>query len=200
MTDDLERLLAAEAPPAGGGDEGIRIIGLGLGGRHDEARQRVIAMRQAMRLPAFEAWTDYLMAWLDRRPADMHVTISGLSELRIQQDPEAIFLEGWLQCEVGAHEGGLEYLQRAVAKGYYVAPTLARSRHFDALRALPAFRALVAQAEAGRAARAGRVSRSRRRTPAREARGSRGRMKINSHRQWSCPCQHVLRSRASRSC
>ena len=151
MTDDLERLLAAEAPQAGGGDEGIRIIGLGLGGRHDEARQRVIAMRQAMRLPAFEAWSDYLMAWLDRRPADMHVTISELSELRIQQDPEAIFLEGWLQCEVGAHEGGLEHLQRAVAKGYYVAPTLARSRHFDALRALPAFRALIAQAEAGRA-------------------------------------------------
>ena len=29
MTDDLERLLAAEAPQAGGGDEGIRIIGLG---------------------------------------------------------------------------------------------------------------------------------------------------------------------------
>jgi hypothetical protein len=61
-----------------------------------------------------------------------------------------IFLEGWLQCEVGAHEGGLENLQRAVAKGYYGAPTLARSRHFDPLRSLPAFSAVLSQAEAGR--------------------------------------------------
>jgi serine/threonine protein kinase len=150
MTGDLERLLAAEPPPGGGADEGIRIMGLGLGGRHDEARQHVIAMRHAMRLPAFETWTDYLLAWLEQRPADMHAALASLSELRIQQDPEAIFLEGWLQCEVGAHEGGLEYLQRAVAKGYYVVPTLTRSRHFDALRPLPAFKALLAQAEAGR--------------------------------------------------
>jgi eukaryotic-like serine/threonine-protein kinase len=151
MTDDLERLLAVEPPrDAGSGDEGIRVIGLGLGGRRDEARQRLIAMRQSIRLPAFEQWTDYLMAWLDRRPADMDAKIERLSSLRIQQDPEAIFLEGWLQCEVGAHESGLENLQRAVTKGYYAAPTLERSRHFDALRSHPAFRAVLAQAEAGR--------------------------------------------------
>ena len=90
------------------------------------------------------------MAWLDRRPADMHVRLESLKALKIQQDPEAIFLEGWLQCEVGAHESGLENLQRAVAKGYFAAQTLVRSRHFDALRSHPAFRAVVAQAEAGR--------------------------------------------------
>ena len=52
--------------------------------------------------------------------------------------------------ELGAHESGLENLQRAVARGYYAAPTLERSRHFDALRSHPAFRAVLAQAEAGR--------------------------------------------------
>jgi non-specific serine/threonine protein kinase len=151
MTDDLDRLLAVEPPAgAGSGDEGIRIMGLGLGGRRDEARQRLLAMRQSIRLPAFEQWTEYLMAWLDRRPSDMHVKLERLKTLKIQQDPEAIFLEGWLQCEVGAHESGLENLQRAVAKGYYAAPTLERSRHFDALRSHPAFRAALAQAEAGR--------------------------------------------------
>ena len=150
MTEDLERLLAVEPPLVGGGDEGIRVMGLGLSGRRDEARERLIAMRKTIRLAAFQEWTDYLMSWLDRRPADMHVKIEGLSALRIQQDPEAIFLEGWLQCEVGAHESGLENLQRAVAKGYYAAPTLARSRHFDPLRSHPAFRAVLAQATAGR--------------------------------------------------
>jgi TolB-like protein len=150
MTDDLERLLALDPAPLGGGDAGIRVMGLGLGGRHQEARERLIAMRQTIRLPAFQEWTDYLMAWLDRRPAEMHVKLQGISSLKIQQDPEAIFLEGWLQCEVGAHESGLENLQRAVANGYYAAPTLARSRHFDPLRSHPAFRALLAQASAGR--------------------------------------------------
>jgi non-specific serine/threonine protein kinase len=150
LTDDLERLLAVEPPLVGGGDEGIRVMGLGLSGRREEARTRLLAMRQTIRLPAFREWTDYLMAWLDRRPADMRVTIEGLGGLRIQQDPEAIFLEGWLQCEVGAHDSGLEHLQRAVAKGYYVAPTLARSRHFDPLRSHPAFREVLAQAESGR--------------------------------------------------
>ena len=109
----------------------------------------VIAMA-LFRLPAFREWTNYLMSWLDRRPADMRLTIEGLGALRIQQDPEAIFLEGWLQCEVGAHDSGLENLQRAIAKGYYVAPTLARSRHFDPLRSHPVFRAVLAQAESGR--------------------------------------------------
>ena len=150
MFDDLDRLLAVEPAPTGGADEGIRVMGLGLGGRRDEARQRLIAMRQTIRLPAFHEWSDYLMAWLDRRPDDMHIKIEGLSGLKIQQDPEAIFLEGWLHCEVGAHESGLEQLQRAVAKGYYATSTLVRSRHFDALRSHPAFQAVLAQAEAGR--------------------------------------------------
>ena len=105
------------------------------------------------------------MAWLDRSGAEMIVGMSGLSVsgLNIQLDPEAIFQEGWLLCDVGEYEQGLGYLRRAVAKGYFVAPTLAQSRHFDALRSDPVFQALLAEAEAGRQRGARRVPRGRRR-------------------------------------
>jgi hypothetical protein len=66
------------------------------------------------------------------------------------EDPEAIFQMGWLLCDLGEHEEGLVHLRRAVAKGYFVVPTLSGSRHFDALRSDPAFQELLAQAEAGR--------------------------------------------------
>jgi tetratricopeptide (TPR) repeat protein len=151
MTGDIERLLAAERPSvAGSGDQGIRVIGLGLAGRRDEARQALLEMRKAPNIAAFQSWTEYLMAWLDRRPADMLVKMSSLSALKIMDDPEAVFQEGWLLCDAGEHERGLGYLQRAVAKGYSVAPTLAGSRAFDALRGDPAFQQLLADAEAGR--------------------------------------------------
>jgi hypothetical protein len=90
------------------------------------------------------------LAWLDRRPADMLVNVAALSSLKIMDDPEAIFQEGWLLCDVGEHERGLGHLRRAVAKGYFVAPTLAGSRSFDALRSDPGFQELLAEAEAGR--------------------------------------------------
>jgi TolB-like protein len=151
MTGDIDRLLAVEPPSIiAGADDGIRVIGLGLAGRRDQARRALLAMRQMPRISAFRSWTDYLMAWLDRRPADMLIGISALSALKIQDDPEAIFQEGWLLCDAGAHEAGLGYLQRAVAKGYFVVPTLLGSRHFDALRSDAAFHTLLMEAEAGR--------------------------------------------------
>jgi eukaryotic-like serine/threonine-protein kinase len=151
MTGDTERLLAVEPPVLGGsGDQGIRIIGLGLAGRRDEARRALLDMRSASRLPLFQSWTDYLMAWLERRNAEMLASISAFSTLKIMDDPEAIFQEGWLLCDAGEHEQGLVYLQRAVAKGYYVAPTLSGGRAFDALRSNPTFQGLLAEAEAGR--------------------------------------------------
>ncbi|PYQ02846.1 MAG: hypothetical protein DMF83_22630 [Acidobacteria bacterium] len=151
MTGDIERLLAAERPSvAGSGDEGIRVIGLGLAGRRDEARQALLEMRKAPNIAAFQSWTEYLMAWLERRPSDMIDSMSSLSALKIMDDPEAIFQEGWLLCDVGEHERGLGHLRRAVAKGYFVAPTLSGGRHFDALRSDPAFQQLLAEAEAGR--------------------------------------------------
>jgi serine/threonine-protein kinase len=151
MAGEIERLLALEPPRViAGADDGIRVIGLGLAGRRDEARQKLLAMRQSLRIPAFQSWIEYLMAWLDGRTPDMAARMSTFSALKIQDDPEAIFQEGWMLCDVGEHERGLGYLQRAVAKGYYAAPTLSGRTQFDALRSDPAFRALEEDAEAGR--------------------------------------------------
>jgi hypothetical protein len=151
MAGDIERLLTVQPPPVvAGADDGIHVIGLGLAGRRDEARQRLLAMRHASRIPIFLAWIDYLTAWLDRRPADMPVHLAAFGGLKVHDDPEAMFQLGWLLCDVGEHETGLAHLRRAVSKGYFVAPTLAGRPHFDALRAEPAFRVLLDEAEAGR--------------------------------------------------
>ena len=75
------------------------------------------------------------MAWLDKRAEDMWSNnMAALGGLKIRDDPEAIFQEGWLLCDVGAHRQGLPHLRRAVEKGYFAAPTLRGSRHFDAMR------------------------------------------------------------------
>jgi hypothetical protein len=152
MMGEIDRLLAVQ-PPAiiAGVDDGIRVIGLGLSGRREEARRMLLEMRRrASHLAAFREWTDNLLAWLDRRGDRMFVGLSTLNALKIQEDPEAIFQEGWLLCEVGEHEEGLGYLRRAVAKGYFVSPTLSSSPHFDALRDHYAFQRLLAEAQAGR--------------------------------------------------
>jgi len=80
----------------------------------------------------------------------MRDALPGLAELKIMQDPEAIFQDGWLLCDVGDHARGLDRLREAVAAGYTVAPTLATSPVFDALRDNPAFRTMLSDAEAGR--------------------------------------------------
>ena len=148
---DVDRLMGLELPAViAGADDGIRVIALGLAGRRDQANERLAIMRQSSRIPAFKLWTDHLQAWLDRRREEMVEGISVLGALKIQDDPEAIFQEGWLLCDVGEHELGLGHLQRAVSKGYFAAETLAHSRQFEALRGTPAFEALLAEAEAGR--------------------------------------------------
>ncbi len=148
MTGDLEQLMAHEA--LGAGDEGILVIGLGLAGRRDEARRVLLEMRQAIRVPLFQPWADFLLAWLERRPADMLDSRAAFLQLKIMDDPEAIFQEGWLYCDIGEHERGLDLLRRAVDLGYCVAPTLIGSRSFDATRNDPRFRELLARAEAAR--------------------------------------------------
>ena len=135
MTGDIDRLIALEPPAVlAGADDGIRVIGLGLAGRREEAQQRLADMRHASRLPIFHSWIEYLTAWLERRPAEMLVRMSATVSLKIQDDPEAIFQQGWLLCDVGEHEAGLVDLRRAVQKGYFVAATLAERPQFDALR------------------------------------------------------------------
>ena len=62
-------------------------------------------MRRA-HIPAFQSWTEYLMAWLERRSADMLARMSVLDGLKIRDDPEAIFQEGRFFCDVGEHRSG----------------------------------------------------------------------------------------------
>ena len=170
MTGDIERLLAVEPParpsPAPTTGSGSSAWGWpGVATRRAARCSRCARRRRVFR--PFRSWTDYLMAWLDRRPADMLVGLSALSALKIQDDPEAIFQEGWLLCDVGEHEQGLGHLQRAVAKGYFVAPTLSRS---PALRRAPERSRLPGAAGgsgSGPPAGAGRVPRRRRRATAR---------------------------------
>jgi hypothetical protein len=123
-----------------------------MSGRVDEARQALAEMQQLPYAAVFRAFTDFLEAWLDRSPDRMVLDRSAMKGLKIQDDPEAIFHQGWLLCDVGAYEQGIDFLRLAVAKGYSVAPTLKGSRQFDAVRHDPAFQSVLAQAEADREA------------------------------------------------
>jgi serine/threonine protein kinase/tetratricopeptide (TPR) repeat protein len=149
MAGETEQLMATESAP-GGGDTGIRIMGLGFAGRREEAIAEIIAARDLFRLPAFQVWGAFLRAWLERRLPDMEMQRTRLHSFKVRDDPEAIFLQGWIACDVGAHDDGLKFLQRAVARGYSAAPALTRNPQFDPLRSAPAFQALLADAEAGR--------------------------------------------------
>jgi len=151
MTGDLERLLTREAPRViAGADDGIRVIALGLAGRRDDARAKLEVMRRQSRIPTFASWIEYLSAWLDRRRDGMNTRRSQFTGLRIQDDPEAIFQEGWLLCDVDDHETGLVFLQRALAKRYYAVATLSARPQFDRLRDNPVFASLLLEAETGR--------------------------------------------------
>jgi TolB-like protein/tetratricopeptide (TPR) repeat protein len=151
MTGDLERLLSLgpRSYNPGGGDQGIKVIGLGLAGRRDEALTVLNSMTQMARIKTFHTWTSYLRAWLDRRIPDMLAAQSSLSELKIMNDPEALFQIGTLFCDVGEFEAGLDYIQRAIARGYYVAQTLERRTQFDAVREQPAFMSILTAAHEG---------------------------------------------------
>jgi eukaryotic-like serine/threonine-protein kinase len=151
MKRDIDRLVAVDPTERvpGGGDDGIRVIGLGFAGRRDEARQ-VLAHMHGAPNQTFKAWRSHLAAWLDRRIDDMLATLTLFAPLKIFDDPEAIFQEGWMFCDVGEHVRGRDYLQRAVARGYFPAVTLTDWPQFDALRDDPVFQALLADAEAGR--------------------------------------------------
>ncbi|HEY7055894.1 MAG TPA: protein kinase [Vicinamibacterales bacterium] len=151
MAGDVDRLLTVELPRViAGADDGIRVVALGMAGRRDEARQVLIEMRKAVRIPLFQTWIEYLLAWLDRRTEDMQSLRSTFGTLSIREDPEAIFQEGWMMCDVGEHAKGFVHLQRAVDRGYFAVPTLTARAQFDPLRNDPAFQLLVKRAEAGR--------------------------------------------------
>ncbi len=151
LTGDVDRMIAtAFDADASGADDGIRVIAMGLHGRREDAKAALTRMREQPKLPLFKTWTEHLHAWLDRRAPQMLEEISKLTQLAIFDDPEAIVQEGWLLCDVGAHEKGMGFLERGVERGYLASPVLKRAPQFDPLRGTPAFESLVADAEARR--------------------------------------------------
>jgi len=159
MTGNFDRLLGlGPVKHIAGADDGIRLIALGLAGHLPEAREMLAKMAGLPRPVVFKKWVKHLAAWLSRNPREMvetlAVTLAASSAdsqaLSIFEDPEAIFQEGWLLCDGGEHDLGFRYLERALARGYFVSPTLERCPQFDAIRDTPAFRSLLNDAEAGR--------------------------------------------------
>jgi tetratricopeptide (TPR) repeat protein len=149
MTGDLERMISTRLDAdSTGADDGIRIIAMGLHGRREDAKAALARMKEEPKLPLFKTWTQHLHAWLDRRAPQMLEEITKLTQLAIFEDPEAIFQEGWLLCDVGAHEKGMPFLERGIDRGYLASPVLKRASQFDPLRGTPAFESLVADAEA----------------------------------------------------
>jgi len=144
-----ELLNMLEQIVTGGNESTAGLLASGLLMLIDNPEQEQALREDPSRIPTFVLWTDHLMAWLERRDESLDIAILG--NLRVLQDPEAIFQEGLLHCDRGLYEAGLNEIQAAVAKGYFIAPTLARSRQFDALRSNPVFQRVVADAEAGSA-------------------------------------------------
>ena len=108
MAGDLEHMQGVDPSPfIAGADEGIRVIALGLAGRREEALQALVRMRRA-HIPAFQSWTEFLMAWLEKRTPDMLRRMTTLDGLKIRDDPEAIFQEGRFFCDVGEYRKGLD--------------------------------------------------------------------------------------------
>ena len=153
MTGDIDRLLAAEPDTAGGSggaDSGIRVIGLAMAGRRQEARDALARMAETPHIQPFNRWIRHLREWLDHGAVELLENVAAVRDLSIADDPEAIFQQGWMSCESGQHALGLPYLEQALAKGYFMSPTLMHAPQFDKLRGTPAFDSLVADAEAGR--------------------------------------------------
>ena len=151
MMSDVGGVLATERRPGGGSaDQGSKVISLGLAGRREEAARILQRMDETSPIPALRPWLGFLRAWLERRPADMRAMRAELAGLRIMNDPEAIFTEAWLTCDVGERERGLKLLHQSVSNGYFVVDTLANASAFDALRGESAFQEVMALATAGR--------------------------------------------------
>jgi eukaryotic-like serine/threonine-protein kinase len=151
MMNDIDGLIGIQLPRViAGADDGIRVIALGMAGRTAEARTRLEEMRKASRIPLFASWIEYLQAWLERRVDDMIAMRASFDSLKVRDDPEAMFQQGWMMCDVGQHDAGLTDITRAIGHGYYPATTLAERRQFDGLRDHPQFQDLLTQAQVGR--------------------------------------------------
>jgi hypothetical protein len=146
MMGDVERLLAFERPAsAARSDSVLRVIGLGLAGRRDEARLALAAHHTALQVPAFQSYAGTLMDWLDGRSEELLVSASTLGELKIAGPGGPV--PDRLAALTRARTAGASTVRRAVGNGYTVAPTLAARASTRCAR--PAPRA-AGQAEAGR--------------------------------------------------
>lgn len=149
---DVDRLLSVRrARGVESGEDLTHVVALGISGRMDEARRTVQRMRSGIGLSALRTWADFMEAWLDRRPEEMLRHRLSIGTLKVMEDPEAMFQEGFLFCDVGNHDRGLDLVGRAVSKGYFVAETLSTSRAFERVQGDPVFRKILHEAEAGRA-------------------------------------------------
>ena len=124
-------------------------------------------MTQMARIQTFHIWTSYLHAWIDRRVPEMLAGRESLSSLKVMDDPEAIFQEGWLLCDVGEFDRGLDYVQPRRQQGLLRGAGARGRSQFDAVRDEPAFQAILADGARRPHARARRVPRRRRRAPPR---------------------------------
>ena len=147
---EADRLIQEKPAAVSEGDTVIRIAAMGLMGHVDDARVMLKEVLASTTIRAFVAWAEFQVAWLDRSLERMEATRAGLANVMIMEDPEAIFMQAWLFCDVGDTAGGLALLQQSVARGYYPCRVLAADKAFDPLRKEPAFQALVADADAGR--------------------------------------------------
>ena len=152
MMGEIDRILAT--PPekrVGGGDDGIRVIGLGMAGRLDDARNGAPDIAAASERSGF-CHLDQIPDGL-ARPADRGDG-RGHRGPGVAEDPGRP--RGGFSARLDALRRrsvpprGLVYLDRAISRGYFVAPTLAHATQFDALRNEPAFQSLLTDAEAGR--------------------------------------------------
>ena len=80
MTGDIERMIGtAPAAVIEGGDDGIRVIGLGLHGYRDQAVAALARMQARPMVPLLKSWTGHLAAWLEGRVPEMIAAIATLS-------------------------------------------------------------------------------------------------------------------------
>ena len=149
---EMERDLAVGRPVAvERGQEVTRVMVLGGVGRRDEAIRELRAIPRENQIPIFHAYVDFIGAWLERQPVKMAEWRAKMKGLRVLDDPEAMFQEGWMFCDAGDPALGLELLRRSIAKGYFPSERLASATAFDAVRGTPQFQKILADAEAGRA-------------------------------------------------
>ena len=133
------------------GEEVSRVIALGSLGRNEEALAQLSAIKMDNQIAVFHVYADFIKAWLEKRPADMVKIRARMAGLKVLEDPEAMFQEGFMLCDAGDPKTGLELIARGNAKGYVAPDRLARSSVFDPVRGTPDFKRVLADAEAGRA-------------------------------------------------